>query len=261
MGSPRGGARSADPKPCAIEFRLQWRGGEVRWVEVHWLAYFEGARRQRPSASVIGTLADITERKAREEQVQLLMREVNHRAKNMLSVVDAIARQTAARQPKDFVERFSERIRALAANQNLLVRNEWQGVDVGDLVRAQLAPFADLLGSRVAACGTKLRLNAAATQAIGLALHELATNAGKYGALSTDRGRVDVYWRTDGDTLTMGWTERDGPTVSPPVQRGFGSMVVASMTKATVGGEVQLDYAPSGLIWRLTCPTANALEP
>jgi len=106
-----------------------------------------------------------------------------------------------------------------------------------------------------------LRLNAAATQAIGLALHELATNAGKYGALSTDRGRVDVYWRADGDTLTMGWIERDGPTVSPPVQKGFGSTVVASMAKATVGGEVQLDYAPSGLIWRLTCPTANALEP
>jgi two-component sensor histidine kinase len=108
--------------------------------------------------------------------------------------------------------------------------------------------------------GPKLRLNAAAAQAIGLALHELATNAGKYGALSTDRGRVDVCWGTEGDTLTMSWTERDGPPVSAPERRGFGSTVIASMAKATVGGEVQLDYAPSGLMWRLICPATNGLE-
>jgi PAS domain S-box-containing protein len=203
---------------------------------------------------------DLTERKAQEEQVQLLMRESNHRAKNMLSLVQAIARQTAAREPEDFVARFSERIRALAANQDLLVRNEWQGVDAEDLVLAQLAHFADLVGSRIAMRGPKLRLNAAAAQAIGLALHELATNAGKYGALSTDRGRVDVCWGTDRDTFTISWTERDGPTVSPPERRGFGSTVIASMAKATIGGEVQLDYAPSGVVWRLTCPAANGLE-
>jgi two-component sensor histidine kinase len=202
----------------------------------------------------------VTERKAHEEQVHLLMREANHRAKNMLSLVQAIARQTAAREPEDFVGRFTERIQALSANQDLLVRNEWQGVDVEDLVRAQLAHFADLVGSRIAMHGPKLRLNAAAAQAIGLALHELATNAGKYGALSTDRGRVDVCWGTDRDTFTISWTERDGPTVSPPERRGFGSTVIASMAKATIGGEVQLDYAPSGVVWRLTCPAANGLE-
>jgi PAS domain S-box-containing protein len=204
---------------------------------------------------------DVTERKAHEEQVHLLMREANHRAKNMLGLVQAIARQTAAREPEDFVERFTERIQALAANQDLLVRNEWQGVDVEDLVRAQLAHFADLIGSRIPIQGPKLRLNAAAAQAIGLALHELATNAGKYGALSTNIGRVDVCWGTDGDTLTMSWTERDGPPVSPPERRGFGSTVIASMAKRTVDGEVELDYAPSGLVWSLTCPAANALEP
>jgi two-component sensor histidine kinase len=203
----------------------------------------------------------VTERKAHEEHVHLLMREVNHRAKNMLSLVQAIARQTAARQPEDFIGCFTERIQALAANHDLLVRNDWQGVDLEDLVRAQLAHFADLVGSRITVQGPKLRLNAAAAQAIGLTLHELATNAGKYGALSTDKGRVDVCWRTDDDTLTMSWTERDGPPVSPPERRGFGSTVIASMAKATVGGEVQLDYAPSGLVWRLTCPTANGLEP
>jgi len=203
---------------------------------------------------------DATEQKAHEEQIGLLMREVSHRAKNMLSLVQAIARQTAAREPEDFIGRFTERIQALAANQDLLVRNKWQGVDTEDLVRAQLAPFADLIGSRIAVHGPKLRLNAAAAQAVGLALHELATNAGKYGALSTDAGRVDVGWGSGGDIFAMRWTERDGPPVRPPERRGFGTTVIDSMAKRTVSGEVELDYAPSGLEWRLTCPAANALE-
>jgi two-component sensor histidine kinase len=208
----------------------------------------------------VSVVEDISTRKAHEEQIHLLMREVNHRAKNMLNLVQAVARQTAAREPEAFVARFTERIQALAANQDLLVRNEWRGVDVEELVRGQLAHFADLVASRIAMHGPKLLLNAAAAQAIGLALHELATNAGKYGALSTDRGRVDLRWGTDGDTLTMSWTERDGPPVSPPERRGFGSTVIDSMAKASVGGEVQLDYAPSGLVWCLTCPAANGLE-
>jgi PAS domain S-box-containing protein len=203
---------------------------------------------------------DITERKAHEEQVQMLMREVTHRAKNMLSLVHAIARQTAARAPEEFIERFTERIQALAANQDLLVRNEWRGVDVEDLARAQLAHFADLVGARISLGGPVLRLNAAAAQAIGLALHELATNAGKYGALSTGDGRVDVRWRTEGASFTMCWTERHGPPVSPPRRQGFGSTVMTSMAERTVGGRVHLHYAPAGLTWRLTCHAAKALE-
>jgi two-component sensor histidine kinase len=203
---------------------------------------------------------DVTERKAHEEQVHLLMREVNHRAKNMLSLVQAIARQTAAREPQDFIGRFTERIQALAANQDLLVRNQWWGVYVEDLVHAQLAHFADLVGSRIAVYGPKLRLNATAAQAIGLALHELATNAGKYGSLSGNDGNVDVRWRLDGDSFTMSWIERDGPPVSRPERPGFGSTVVDAMVKRTVDGQVKLDYAPSGLMWRLSCPAANALD-
>jgi two-component sensor histidine kinase len=128
-------------------------------------------------------------------------------------------------------------------------------------VRAQLPHFADLIGSRIAVDGPKLRLNATAGQAIGLALHELATNAGKYGALSVDTGHVDVRWRPESDIFIMSWTERNGPPVSPPERHGFGSTVVGTMVERSVGGEVELNYAPSGLIWRLTCPAANALEP
>src|SRR5262249_28949158 len=158
------------------------------------------------------------------------------------------------RNPEDFIERFSKRIQALSANQDLLVRNEWNGVEIEDLVRAQLAPFADLIGFRIAMRGARLRLNPASAQAIGLALHELATNAGKYGALSTDRGRVDISWGTGDGTFTMSWTERDGPPVSAPKRRGFGTIVMEAMAERSVDGTVVLDYAPSGLTWRLTCP-------
>jgi PAS domain S-box-containing protein len=249
-----------DPRRSATEFRLRRRDHEVRWVETLGLAYFEGAGDERRAVSFVGTLADITERKEREEKEHLLMREINHRAKNMLSVVDSIARQTAAKNPEDFVERFSERIQALSANQDLLVRNEWRGVDVGDLVRAQLAPFDDLIGSRIVMQDPKVRLNPASAQAIGLALHELATNAGKYGALSTGTGSVDVGWGTDGDTFMMSWTERGGPPVFPPKRRGFGTTVMESMAERSLGGQIHLDYLPSGVTWRLTCPAKNALE-
>jgi PAS domain S-box-containing protein len=249
-----------NPKRYVNEYRIVRRDGKVRWVESRGRAYFEDAEPERRLVSFIGTLQDITERKEREEREHLLLREINHRAKNMLSVVQTIAHQTAAKNPEDFIERFSERIQALSANQDLLVRSEWRGVEIKDLVCAQLAHFADLIGPRIAVQGPKLRLNPASAQAIGLALHELATNAGKYGALSTDTGRVDVRWETDGDTLAMSWTECDGPPVYKPKQRGFGSIVIEAMAKYSVDGVVDLHYAPSGVTWRLTCVAANALE-
>jgi PAS domain S-box-containing protein len=251
---------SVDRKPHADEYRIRRRDGAVRWVEAHWLAYFDDASRERGLADVVGTVQDITERKERQEREHLLMHEINHRAKNMLSVVDAIAHQTATRAPEDFIERFSERIQALAANQDLLIGNEWNGVEIEDLVCAQLALFADLVGSRIAVHGPKLRLKAVSAQAVGLALHELATNAGKYGALSTNTGRADISWAIDGNNFTMSWIEREGPLVSAPKRRGFGTIVMEAMAERSVDGAVELDYAPSGLTWRLICPAANALE-
>jgi PAS domain S-box-containing protein len=249
-----------DPKPLEIEHRIQRGDGEVRWVKAHGLAYFEGAGRERRAVNFVGTVEDITERKDHEEREHLLMREVNHRAKNMLSVVDAIAQRLAASDPQNFAQRFSERIQALSANQDLLIRNEWKGVGIQDLVRAQLAHFTDLIGSRIAIQGPKLLLKGASAQAIGLALHELATNAGKYGALSTDSGRVDIRWSCDSGSLMMNWTERDGPPVSAPERRGFGTIVVKAMAERSLDGTVDLDYAPSGVTWRLCCPAPNALS-
>jgi two-component sensor histidine kinase len=177
--------------------------------------------------------------------------------KNLLGLVLVIARRTAAGVPEDVVKRFTDRIHALASNQDLLGQNHQQGADLEDLVHAQLAHFADLVGSRITALGAKLRLNATAAQAIGLALHELATNAGKYGALSTDMGLVDLRWAKTDDTFTMSWTERNGPRVSPPQRRGFGTVVMKDMVERSVSGNVDVDYTPSGLTWRLTCPMEN----
>jgi PAS domain S-box-containing protein len=250
----------ANSKPYVHhEYRIRRRDGQVRWVEGHGLAYFAGAGAERRVVRFGGTVQDITERKEREEKEQLLMREINHRAKNMLSVVDSIAHQTATRNPEDFIERFSHRVQSLSANQDLLVRNAWNGVGIEDLVRAQLAHFADLIGSRIGVRGPELRFTAAAAQAIGLALHELAANAGKYGALSADKGRVDISWGIVGDTFTMNWIERDGPSVSVPKRRGFGTVVMEAMAERSVDGAVALDYAPSGVTWCLTCPATNAL--
>jgi PAS domain S-box-containing protein len=248
---------STEPEARSAELKIRTKDGRERL----WRFVSSALTTQSDGRRLFVCVAqDVTDQKAHEEHVHLLMREINHRAKNLLTLVQAIARQTAAREPEHFIERFTERIQALAANQDLLVRNEWQGVDVEDLVRAQLAHFADLVGSRITVHGSPVRLNAAAAQAIGLALHELATNAGKYGALSVDSGRVEVGWRLDGDIFAMSWTECKGPPVSQPKQRGFGSTVVDPMVRQTVNGEVHLDFIPSGVVWNLTCPAANALE-
>jgi PAS domain S-box-containing protein len=248
---------STEPEARSAEWMIRTKDGRERlWSFVSSALPTKSDGRRL----FVSVAQDVTDQKAHDEQVHLLMSEINHRAKNLLSLVQAIARQTAAREPEDFIERFTDRIQALAANQDLLVRNEWQGIDVEDLVRAQLAHFADLVGSRIRVHGSPVRLNAAAAQALGLALHELATNAGKYGALSVNAGRVDVGWRLDGDIFAMSWIEGKGPPVSQPKRRGFGSTVVDPMVRQTVNGEVHLDFIPSGVVWNLTCPAANALE-
>jgi PAS domain S-box-containing protein len=210
-------------------------------------------------------LRDITGRKRAEEKIQLLLHEVNHRAKNMLSLVQVIARQTAASDSKEFAQRFSERIAALAASQDLLVKNQWQSVSIDALVRSQLAHITDQTGGRISLEGPPLRLTASAAQAIGMALHELATNASKYGALSNGVGRVEIAWglsrgEAGAGRFTISWTERGGPPVMAPTRRGFGWTVIACIPKMQLDAEIALDYAPAGLSWRLECPIAEALD-
>lgn len=203
--------------------------------------------------------------KRAEEQVRLLMNEVNHRSKNILSVVMAVAQQTVASSPNEFLLRFSNRIQALAVNHDLLVESQWKCVDASDLVRGQLAHFAELIGRRIAVEGPTLRLTALAAQSVGMVMHELSTNAVKYGALSVADGHVEIAWRIDeddiGENFNMSWIEKGGPPVAPPTRRGFGISVITKMTEMSLGGKVELSYASTGLVWRLSCPAKNVLEP
>ncbi len=249
-----------DPKPFVGEFRIRRGDGENHWVEVYGMATFDGAGAARHAVVMVGTAADITERKNAEERQNLLNRELNHRTKNLLSVVQSVANQTAASSPADYVERFSQRIQALSASHDLLLHSEWRGVEIESLVRAQLAHFADLIGDRIMIEGPRLSMTPSAAQSIGMALHELATNAGKYGSLSDDHGSVTIGWQIDGDEFSICWTEQHGPQVTPPKRRGFGSTVISKVAENNLGGEVEHAYDASGVIWRLRCSASKALK-
>ncbi len=212
-----------------------------------------------------GIMRDITLRKKREKQIETLLREVNHRSKNMLAVVQAIARQTLATNPDDFLRSFNERICALSANQDLLVKNAWTGVHLNEIVRSQLAPFKDLIDSRIKVAGPSLFLSAAAAQAIGMALHELATNAGKHGALSDAKGRVTITWSLESspageEMFLMTWAEQDGPPVSEPKRRGFGSTVIGRLVEKGLDGKVEFTHLVTGVRWHVECRAHDVLE-
>jgi PAS domain S-box-containing protein len=236
--------------------------GNILWGHRHISLLYDAENRP---ANILALVTDITERKRHEEQISLLLREVNHRAKNMLALVQSVARQTAATEPQDFIGRFGERIQALAASQDLLVRNEWKGADLQELIRSQLAHFKDLIGNRIKLRGPSLFVSASAAQTFGMTVHELATNAGKYGALSSGDGRVGVNWgleRGEGgeENFVMSWREQGGSPVTTPSQAGFGSTVLVRMAKLSLDAQVELDYALSGLTWRLQCPIEKVLE-
>lgn len=247
-----------------FEFDLPARrvGGGAIWITMR------GEAVRDDDGRVVGmrsTVQDITERKKAQERVELLMHEVTHRAKNLLTVVRSVARQTAREDsPIAFAERFDQRIAALGASHDLLVKNEWRGVDLHELARSQLAHFRDLFGTRIRVEGQPVMVKPSASQAIGMALHELATNAGKYGALSTDRGTAHISFlvvRGNGPArFEMKWRESGGPPVVAPKRHGFGHMVIVQMVKHALAGHVALHYAASGVVWEIEAPLDNVLE-
>ncbi len=237
---------------------LESQKGQHQEVEVVANLYDEGGH-----PVIQCNIRDITERKRSEEHVGMLMAEVNHRAKNLLAVVQAVAVQTAKHgDTATFVSRLADRIGGLAAGQDLLVSNQWQGVEVADLIKAQLAHFQDLFGTRVLLAGPAARLTPVAAQGIGMALHELATNAAKYGALSNSVGRVSISWQVTDDTkprFLMSWLEDGGPKVIAPARAGFGQIVIGRMAEAAVQGAAEIRYGDAGLSWNLSAPLKNVL--
>jgi PAS domain S-box-containing protein len=206
-------------------------------------------------------MLDITERKQRENHIHYLLRELTHRSKNIMAIVQAMARQTVAEalSARDFEEKFSARLQGFAHSHDLLLKENWQGVAIDELVRSQLGGFADLIGTRIEIRGPSVRLTPEATQNLGLALHELSSNAAKHGALSTSQGSVLVHWSTfttDSGELQflLSWSEMEGPEVKPPRRKGFGQLVLERMLPRALDADVRLDFAESGLKWSITMP-------
>jgi PAS domain S-box-containing protein len=209
---------------------------------------------------LISIMTDITERKAAELHVQFLLKEMTHRSKNLLAVVQSISRQTGktVETMPDFQNRFASRLQGLAASHDVLIREGWRGARLGELIRMQLVPFADLQSGRVAVEGPPVNLAAPDAQSIGLAIHELATNAVKYGALSTNSGTVRIGWDVRGEgaekTLQLTWAETGGPKVAPPERKGFGLIMLDQLIAAALNGEVNMSFSPTGVLWTVAFP-------
>ena len=213
--------------------------------------------------SVVGvkaTMRDIREEKAIERQQQLLINELNDRVKNTLATVQGIAAQTLRSSATDAEARaaFEARLLALSKVHNVLTRENWEAVSLADIAAEVLAPHGGEDPARFAIAGPDVRLHPRMALPIAMALHELATNAIKYGSLSRERGRVALDWRVDpapgGARLRLRWAEQGGPAVAPPSRKGFGSRLIERSLTLELGGKVTLGYAPDGVVCTIDAP-------
>jgi PAS domain S-box-containing protein len=258
-------------EPAAEAFRLAVeRGGEfeterriarpdgaLRWVHLKGRVTFDGEGEARRPVRMAGVAMDISERKAAEERQVLLLRELSHRVKNTLALIQSMIRQTGARARSlgGFLEVLGGRLRALAAAHDLLSDSGWRSTSLRELSRAALAAHED----RVRIEGDDLPLKPAAAQDLVLALHELSTNAAKYGALS-GAGRVRLESRVADDHLVLTWRESGGPPVAPPADRGFGSVLLERIVSYQHQGRVEIDWHPDGLVCTLRLPLAKIAD-
>ena len=241
-------------EPRDAELRID-AGGAARWYDFHIEPMRDVSGRL---IGLIGAAVDVTERKESEAHLRLLMRELTHRSKNLLAVIQAMARQTArhAGNIDTFLERFSARVQALARSHDLLVQESWHGASLKELVRSQLAHYLDREPEQVSIEGPDIRLKPEAAQSLGLALHELAANAAKHGALSRADGHVEVRWQPiDGNGgIEILWRETKGPKVGIPKRRGFGSMVIEHNLSRALDAEVDLAFTVAGVTCRVAVP-------
>lgn len=205
---------------------------------------------------------DITEQRRQQEQTRFIMRELAHRSKNLLAIILSMASQTArsARSVPDFTARFTQRLQGLSHSHDLLLQRDWRGVSMLELAERQLQHFVDGESTRVSFIGPRVMVDPKAAQNLGLALHELATNASKYGALSNPGGRVTLSWAIEAGRFRVEWREVGGPAVTPPQTRGFGQVVLERLASDALEGEVKLDYAPDGFVWSLNIPATYLVD-
>jgi PAS domain S-box-containing protein len=248
-------AAACDPAQRAmydVEYRaIGKEDGVERWVSAKGRGIFDA---EGKCIRVIGTAMDITKRKHAEERQLLLAREVDHRARNALAVVQSIVRLTKSASKEAYVKAVEGRIQALAQAHTLLSENRWQGADVRRLVLEEIAPYRGVDPARVQVEGPPVSLLPERSQNLALVLHELATNSAKYGALSLPEGRLAVRWALDDGALKLSWVEAGGPTVVPPKSLGFGTKIINASIQHQIGGSVAWDWHPSGLACTLQIP-------
>ena len=234
----------------------------MRWHDLH----IEPLRNE--AGEVLGLTCasvDVTERKEGEAHLRLLLRELTHRSKNLLAVIQAMARQTAnhAGSTDAFLAQFGSRLQALAASHDLLVRESWYGASLGELIRSQLSNYLDSTAVQVRIEGPAIALKPEAAQNLGLALHELAINAAKFGALSVPAGRVSITWvkreATPDNAVELDWREELGPKVKARRKKGFGSMVIERNLARALDAEVNMDFNPDGLHCHIVLPASQIL--
>lgn len=213
------------------------------------------------------SLAETTHFKIAQNNCAMLIDELNHRVKNTLATVQSIVIQAVrnSSDPQIVRESIETRIAALSRSHDLLGREKWEGAGLRDLVREALAPFSVTEGraERFSIKGENIRLSPKAALALGIAFNELATNAVKYGAFSNDAGTISIKWtlnqETDGRWLCLHWSEENGPPVTPPTRKGFGSRVLEQGLAHELNGKVDLNYAPGGMICRIHVPAPQAV--
>jgi two-component sensor histidine kinase len=220
--------------------------------------------RQEGRRLFIGVVRDITEQKQGEETQRLLIDELNHRVKNTLTTVQAMAEQTLrrSRDAAHFVESFRGRLQALSLAHNLLARRTWGAVDLESLIREQLLVGTDH-DTSITLSGPAMQLKAREAVHLGLALHELGTNARKYGALKVPEGRLRVSWHIAHDSggfLEIHWVESGGPTVSEPGGQGFGIFLIERGLKHSLGGEARIVFARTGIICDMRLPLSKTAD-
>ena len=213
-----------------------------------------------------GTSTDITAQVEHERHLNFVMRELSHRSKNLLAVVQAMARQTMQHSVgfEDFEGRFMGRLHGLARSHDVLVRQDWTGATIRDLVNAQLAPFVREDGASVDLVGENLILKPDAVKNLGFALFELGTNAVKYGALAAPSGKITISWNMVESGarkhVRFVWQESGGPPVAQPLRKGFGAMVIERFIAVTFGGHVESLFLPDGFCWTLEIPAEHLLS-
>jgi two-component system CheB/CheR fusion protein len=236
--------------PIDSEYRVRHVSGEYRWTSVRAVPLWDDDGRVR---GWVGMNCDITERKQTEEQIVILAREAEHRAKNVLSTVQATIELTRADTSDDFKRAIKGRIQALANAHGLFVQSSWTGAKLRDLVAQELSPYCQKGETRARIVGANVMLDPNTAQTIAMCVHELATNAAKYGALSLPEGHVRIEWSRAADgRLVLRWTETNGPPVVPPTRHGFGMRVIDGMIRSHLNGEMRFDWRPEGL----TCEIA-----